>query len=166
MYERYFYLRQKYETFCLVPLFLLKLEYSSEILNFSNETYEPGARAARLSAAIKRYKTSQMILFVLNMSEKENLDITPVLAKKFCFEFFKRKGSQAIMVKLFGEAGRINRSDSNDRKLIESIVKKHRKEADKFWLSTLDDIALVKMGYQKDIKERNEKQAYDKANVR
>ena len=109
----------------------LKQDFMDEIKRYSNNYYDFHQRAARLGAAVKRYKTSEAIKFIINIAMDENLDITPTLAKKLMFELFERKGSQKEIVSLFGQAGRTTKSTTNDKKTIERIVITYKQNADK-----------------------------------
>ncbi|WP_318440580.1 hypothetical protein [Photobacterium leiognathi] len=127
----------------------LKLDFKEEIIKFSENNYTYHQRAARLSAAVKRYKTSEALNFVINIAISENLDITPLVAKKLMFKLFARKGSQKTLVSLFGQDGRIKKSTTNDTVTIENIVAKYKKDADKLiGINTLF-IEQVKTEYKK-----------------
>jgi hypothetical protein len=60
-------------------------------------------RAARLSAAVKRYKTYRMLSFIFEIAESVDLDFTPLVVKRLCTALFGRSGSQNIIVATFGQ---------------------------------------------------------------
>ena len=43
----------------------LEKDYLSEVAGYSDDRWEAPQRAARLAAAVKRYKTSEMLRFIL-----------------------------------------------------------------------------------------------------
>ncbi|HCB2859817.1 hypothetical protein [Klebsiella aerogenes] len=53
------------------PIERLEADYQYEIRKFSNESWEAPQRAARLSAAVKNYKTSQMLSFINKANDKD-----------------------------------------------------------------------------------------------
>lgn len=129
-------------------LVLLQNAYHFEILNYSDEKWEAPKRAARLSAAVKNYKTSQMLLFIITIGIEDGLDLTPLVVKRLCHNLFGRKGSQSLIVKVFGEKNRIKRSVHSDPEEIELITEKYRRAASHYWSSTLSDIEKVKLKYK------------------
>lgn len=129
-------------------LVLLQNAYHFEILDYSDEEWDAPRRAARLSAAVKNYKTSQMLLFIMSIGVEEGLDLTPLVVKRLCHNLFGRKGSQSLIVKVFGEKNRIKRSVHSDPEEIELITEKYRRAASHYWSSTLSDIEKVKLKYK------------------
>lgn len=129
-------------------LVLLQNAYHFEILNYSDEKWDAPKRAARLSAAVKNYKTSQMLLFIITIGIEDGLDLTPLVVKRLCHNLFGRKGSQSLIVKVFGEKNRIKRSVHSDPEEIELITEKYRRAASHYWSSTLSDIEKVKLKYK------------------
>ena len=127
----------------------LQLDFKEEIIKFSEKNYTYHQRAARLSAAVKRYKTSEALNFVITIAINENLDMTPVVAKKLMFQLFTRKGSQKTLVSLFGQDGRIKKSTTNDTETIKNIVSKYKKDAEKLINTNTLFIEQVKTEYQK-----------------
>ena len=132
----------------IYPLVLLQNAYHFEILDYSDEKWDAPRRAARLSAAVKRYKTSQMVLFILSIGIEDGLDLTPLVVKRLCQNLFGRKGSQSLIVKIFGEKNRINRSVHNDPEMIDAITQKHLGAAKYYWSATLGDIEKTKQKYR------------------
>lgn len=59
----------------------LERDYQTEILRYSDDTREYPQRAARLSAAVKRYKTYQMFCFIFLIASEKNLDFTPLMGQ-------------------------------------------------------------------------------------
>lgn len=129
-------------------LVLLQNAYHFEILDYSDEKWDAPRRAARLSAAVKNYKTSQMLLFIITIGIEDGLDLTPLVVKRLCHNLFGRKGSQSLIVKVFGEKNRIKRSVHSDPEEIELITEKYRRAASHYWSSTLSDIEKVKLKYK------------------
>lgn len=132
----------------IYPLVLLQNAYHFEILDYRDENWDAPRRAARLSAAVKNYKTSQMLLFIMSIGVEEGLDLTPLVVKRLCHNLFGRKGSQSLIVKVFGEKNRIKRSVHSDPEEIELITEKYRRAASHYWSSTLSDIEKVKLKYK------------------
>ncbi len=87
----------------IYPLVLLQQAYQIEMLGYTDEQWDAPRRAARLSAAVKNYKTSQMLLFIISIGVEEGVDLTPLVVKRLCNNLFGRKGSQSLIVKVFGE---------------------------------------------------------------
>ncbi|NLW04390.1 MAG: hypothetical protein GX029_04075 [Pseudomonadaceae bacterium] len=132
----------------IYTLVLLQNAYHFEILDYSDEKWDAPRRAARLSAAVKRYKTSQMVLFILSIGIEDGLDLTPLVVKRLCQNLFGRKGSQSLIVKIFGEKNRINRSADNAPEVIDAITQKHLGAAKYYWSATLRDIEKTKQKYR------------------
>ena len=129
-------------------LVLLQQAYQIEMLGYTDEQWDAPRRAARLSAAVKNYKTSQMLLFIISIGVEEGVDLTPLVVKRLCNNLFGRKGSQSLIVKVFGEKNRIKRSVHSDPEEIELITEKYRRAASHYWSSTLSDIEKVKLKYK------------------
>lgn len=132
----------------IYPLVLLQQAYQIEMLGYTDEQWDAPRRAARLSAAVKNYKTSQMLLFIISIGVEEGVDLTPLVVKRLCNNLFGRKGSQSLIVKVFGEKNRIKRSAHSDPEEIELITKKYQRTASQYWSSTLSDIEEVKLKYK------------------
>mgnify|MGYP003693528327 CR=1 FL=1 len=60
-------------------LVLLQQAYQIEMLGYTDEQWDAPRRAARLSAAVKNYKTSQMLLFIISIGVEEGVDLTPLV---------------------------------------------------------------------------------------
>ncbi len=56
----------------------LESDYQSELLKYRDDTWEAPQRAARLGAAVKRYKTYEMLCFIFSIAEDSGLDFTPL----------------------------------------------------------------------------------------
>ncbi|NHB98546.1 hypothetical protein [Photorhabdus stackebrandtii] len=56
--------------------------YQEEITKYSDDKWEAPQRAARLSATVKNYKTSQMLCFIFDIAFKNELDLTPLVVKR------------------------------------------------------------------------------------
>lgn len=141
-----------FNQYCRYPLERLEADYHNEIVNYQDDTWEAPQRAARLSAAVKNYKTSQMIEFIFDMAINSNLDLTPLVVKRLCASLFQRKGSQSLIVEVFGKKQRVDRSADSNMERINDVAERYRQSAAKYWSETLSDIAKVKIGYQKEIK--------------
>lgn len=142
---------------CRYSLERLEADYHNEIVNYRDDTWEAPQRAARLSAAVKNYKTSQMIEFIFDMAINSNLDLTPLVVKRLCANLFQRQGSQSLIVEVFGKKQRVERSSDSNMERINDIAERYRESADKYWSETLSDIAKAKIGYQKKIKALRKK---------
>lgn len=127
----------------------LKSAYFFEIDAFNASEYDYHKRAARLSAAVKRYKTSEMIKFVLEKNNDDWFDLTPLTVKRLTKALFGRSGSQSIIVGIFGMEGRIQRSADSSRDRINCFVELHQEDADKHWNECLSAINSVKLEYKK-----------------
>lgn len=134
----------------------LMQDFRAEIIAYAGGEWSTPSRAARLSAAVKRFKTSRAIEFVIKIAEIEGLDITPTLAKKLSHMFFGRFGSQKIMVSIFGTAGRMSKSKSNQPELLGKIHKKYKNDAELWQSETDNEIADVKRRYQDMIHQLND----------
>ncbi|HHE6259392.1 TPA: hypothetical protein ACPE31_005006, partial [Escherichia coli] len=99
-----------FNRYCRYSLKRLAADYQEEIDNYQDDVWEAPQRAARLSAAVKNYKTSRMIEFIFYMAIKLNLDLTPLVVKRLCSCLFQRTGSQELIVEIFGKKQRVNRS--------------------------------------------------------
>ncbi|MDK9605897.1 hypothetical protein [Lelliottia wanjuensis] len=141
------------------PIERLEADYQDEIRKFSNNTWDAPQRAARLSAAAKNYKTSQMLSFVLEIGMDHALDLTPLVVKRLCHNLFGRKGSQAIIVDVFGSKQRVHRSIHSSPAFIDEITDQYRRRAERYWMATLADIERVKLGYRKKVNKANDKDA-------
>ncbi|MCT8345535.1 hypothetical protein LG003_22570, partial [Photorhabdus kleinii] len=60
----------------------LASDYQEEITKYSDDKWEAPQRAARLSATVKNYKTSQMLCFIFDIAFKNELDLTPLVVKR------------------------------------------------------------------------------------
>lgn len=52
----------------------LASDYQAELLKYRDDPWEAPQRAAKLSAAVKRYKTYEMLYFVFQIADKAGLD--------------------------------------------------------------------------------------------
>lgn len=137
-----------FKTYFIYPLPLLERVYINEILNYSDKEWEAPQRAARLGAAVKNYKTSQMILFVFQIAVENELDLTPLVVKRLCKSLFGRTGSQKLIVDVFGEKGRVHRSEHSNPETIDAMTRKYQSAAQAYWISTLVNIERVKRKYR------------------
>ncbi|WP_225760178.1 cytoplasmic protein [Leclercia sp. Marseille-Q4284] len=131
----------------------LASDYQAELLNYSNEKWEYPQRAARLSAAVKRYKSFRMLCFIFEIADETELDLTPLIVKRLCNRFFGRSGSQDMIVDIFGQKGRQHRSRDNLPSVIDEVVTRYRLAAHSCQSSMLHDIEQVKKDYQASIKK-------------
>ncbi len=128
-------------------------DFEAEIRKFSIAEYDFPVRAARLSAAVKRFKTSEMIRFLINVAQWElddgiEVELTPSLAKKLCKSFFGRTGSQRIMVAVFGNADRKSRNLDNNPERVAALVEKYDGRAQEAWIEALTKIKQVRKRYR------------------
>ncbi|ECC3818642.1 hypothetical protein AIE71_22735 [Salmonella enterica subsp. enterica] len=152
----------RYETKEAMRLFLggrcytaenLERDYLSEVAAYSDDRWEAPQRAARLAAAVKRYKTSEMLRFIFaTVAYDPDPDLTPLAVKRLCKALFGRTGSQWLIVEIFGEKGRQHRSDDSNPEAVEKIAARYRREAGRHWSATLAEIERVKRTYQAGIK--------------
>lgn len=150
-----------FNQYCRYPLERLEADYHNEIMNYRDDTWEAPQRAARLSAAVKNFKTSQMIEFIFDMAINSNLDLTPLVVKRLCVSLFKRTGSQSLIVDVFGKKKRVARSADSSVERINEVADRYRQSAAKYWSETLADIARAKLGYQKEIRALKKKKVND-----
>jgi hypothetical protein len=105
---------------------------------------------AALSAGVKNYKTSQMLIFILHMTTLEPIDLTPTVVKKLCKGFFGRVGSQNKIVAIFSEPGREHKSRDASEDKIKKILAENKSAAklhrEKFML----DISYMKLKFKKE----------------
>nr|WCS70257.1 YadA [Salmonella enterica subsp. enterica serovar Rissen] len=125
---------------------------------YSDDRWEAPQRAARLAAAVKRYKTSEMLRFIFaTVAHDPDPDLTPLAVKRLCKALFGRTGSQWLIVDIFGEkAAPQQRQQPGVR---EKIAAKYRHEAGRHWSATLAEIERIKRLYQSEIQVSREKQS-------
>ncbi|EOG8283773.1 cytoplasmic protein [Salmonella enterica subsp. enterica serovar Newport] len=126
----------------------LAADYQAELHKYRDDTWEAPQRAARLSAAVKRYKTYEMLYFFFGIADEAGLDYTPLVVKRLCTHLFDRQGSQAIIVDIFGQRGRMHRSHDSDPDLIAAVAEQYRQKAQHHWQTVLQNIARVKQDYR------------------
>lgn len=137
----------------------LARDYQAELQLYSDDSWEYPQRAARLSAAVKRYKTYRMLCFIFEIAESVDLDLTPLIVKRLCMRLFGRSGSQDIIVAVFGQKGRQHRSRDNTPSTLDEIADSYRLAAHSCQASTLSDIESVKRDYQAGIRKGREQAA-------
>ncbi|MDE9429860.1 hypothetical protein [Xenorhabdus bovienii] len=132
----------------------LNADYMAELANYSDTSWEAPQRAARLGAAVKRYKTSEMLCFIFSTVAYEfDPDLTPLTVKRLCNALFGRTGSQWLIVDIFGEKGRQQRSEDSNPDRIEQMAARFRTTAIQHWNVTLAEIERVKRKYQAEVKK-------------
>lgn len=110
----------------------LERDYLAEVARYSDDRWEAPQRAARLAAAVKRYKTSAMLTFIFStVAHDPDPDLTPLAVKRLCKALFGRTGSQGLIVEVFGEKGRQHRSDDSSPESVEKIAARYRHEAER-----------------------------------
>ncbi|HDG9792113.1 TPA: hypothetical protein ACHOYU_005067 [Raoultella planticola] len=130
----------------------LERDYMAELASYSDERWEAPQRAARLAAAVKRYKTSEMLRFIFaTIAYDPDPDLTPLAVKRLCNALFGRTGSQGLIVEIFGEKGRQHRSTDSNPEAVEKMASRYRDAAGEHWSATLAEIARVKRLYQEKI---------------
>ncbi|MBE8127860.1 cytoplasmic protein (plasmid) [Photobacterium damselae subsp. piscicida] len=130
------------------PLKHFRKNYLDEIKNFSVENCDAPQRGARLSALTKNYKTSEMLVFVLQIALDLQLDLTPLVVKRLNNALFGRTGSQCDIVALFGSQGRVHRSKDANPERITFIAEQYKFHANQHWQQCLLDIQAVKSDYK------------------
>jgi len=137
----------------------LKRDYLAEVAGYSDDRWEAPQRAARLAAAVKRYKTSEMLRFIFaTIAYDPDPDLTPLAVKRLCNALFGRTGSQWLIVDIFGEKGRLRRSDDSSPEAVEKMAARYRRDAGLHWSATLAEIERVKRLYQAGIRASREKE--------
>lgn len=136
---------------------LLKREYLGEMYLYNNDHWSAPQRAARISAIVKRYKTSQMIAYVFKIAFEMQLDLTPLTVKRLCKALFNRTGSQDIIVNIFGQKDRCNKSNFSSQAAVDQIVALYSLAARSYWQETLSDIARTKDEYKSQIQAQKQK---------
>ncbi len=135
----------------------LERDYLSELAGYSDERWEAPQRAARLSAAVKRFKTSEMLRFIFaTVAHDPDPDLTPLTVKRLCNALFGRTGSQWLIVEVFGEKGRQHRSDDSHPEAVEKMAARYRHAAGRHWSGTQAEIERVKRTYQAGVKTSRE----------
>ncbi|TKI02149.1 hypothetical protein [Martelella alba] len=71
---------------------------------------------------------------------------------------FGRTGSQWLIVEVFGEKGRQQRSDDSSPEAVEKMAVRYRCEAGRHWSATLAEIERVKRLYQAGIRASREEE--------
>lgn len=131
----------------------LEADYLAELARYSDASWKAPQRAARLGAAVKRYKTSEMLCFIFATVPYEfDPDLTPLTVKRLCNALFGRTGSQWLIVAVFGEKGRQHRSDDSNPERIEQMAARYRRAAQEQWAATLAEIERVKRTYQAQVR--------------
>ncbi|EAY3776350.1 cytoplasmic protein [Salmonella enterica] len=149
----YFYRHHRYTEEDLAS------DYQAELRKYRDDTWEAPQRAARLSAAVKRYKTYEMLCFFFLIADDAGLDYTPLVVKRLCAHLFGRQGTQNIIVDIFGQKERIHRSHDSDPDIIAAVAERFRQQADDHWQTVLKNIGRVKQDYRKN--QNREKGAGD-----
>ncbi|EDE6508942.1 cytoplasmic protein [Salmonella enterica subsp. enterica serovar Enteritidis] len=127
----------------------LASDYQAELRKYRDDNWEAPQRAARLSAAVKRYKTYEMLYFFFQIADEAELDYTPLVVRRLCFHLFDRQGSQNIIVDIFGQKGRMHRSHDSDPEIIAAVAEQYRQQAQHHWQTVLKNIGRVKQDYRK-----------------
>ncbi|MBE1301889.1 MAG: cytoplasmic protein [Alteromonadaceae bacterium] len=148
MTDRIDKVRTRYFNEFAYPQKSFRAEYLAEISNFDIANWDAPKRAARLSAAVKNYKTSEMLVFLLSLPDIEEIDLTPTVVKKLFKNWFNRTGSQKGIVALFGVKGRIKKSENSSEQFIIKYADKHRRSADRHWQKCLNSIDIIKKEYR------------------
>lgn len=137
----------------------LERDYLAEVAGYSDDRWEAPQRAARLAAAVKRYKTSEMLRFIFaTIAYDPDPDLTPLAVKRLCNALFGRTGSQWLIVEVFGEKGRQHRSDDSSPEAVEKMAARYRHDAGIHWAATLAEIERVKRLYQAGIRASREEE--------
>ncbi|HBR6212590.1 TPA: hypothetical protein L9060_005701 [Klebsiella pneumoniae] len=106
-----------------------------------------------MAAAVKRYKTSEMLRFIFaTIAYDPDPDLTPLAVRRLCQALFGRTGSQWLIVEIFGVKGRQHRSDDSTPESVEKMATRYRHAAGLHWAATLAEIERVKRNYQTQVK--------------
>lgn len=89
----------------------------------------PPRRGAALTAATKRYKASEMLHFIHQIHGKEDLDMTPVLAKRLLLGLFGRSVLFDTLVRIYGDKNRSASNKSSDFKRLDELVERYKPDA-------------------------------------
>ncbi|WP_218833333.1 hypothetical protein [Serratia fonticola] len=131
----------------------LEKDYLAEVANYNDDRWEAPQRAARLAAAVKRYKTSEMLRFIFaTIAYDPAPDLTPLTVKRLCNALFGRTGSQWLVVEVFGKKGRQHRSTDSNLEAVEKMTARYRHAAGQHWSATLAEIERVKRLYKAGVK--------------
>ncbi|HAP0150923.1 TPA: hypothetical protein IRP92_005074 [Escherichia coli] len=137
----------------------LERDFLSELSRYSDDRWEAPQRGARLAAAVKRYKTSEMLRFIFaTIAYDPDPDLTPLAVKRLCNALFGRTGSQWLIVELFGDKGRQHRSNDSTPEAVEKMAARYRHAARLHWSATLAEIERVKRLYQERIRASERKE--------
>ncbi|EAB2145830.1 TPA: hypothetical protein ACW2OH_004273 [Salmonella enterica] len=137
----------------------LDRDYLAEVTGYSDDRWKAPHRAARLTAAVKRYKTSEMLRFIFaTVAHDPDPDLNPLAVKRLCNALFGRTGSQWLIVEIFGEKGRLHRSDSSSPEAVAKMAARYRRDAGLHWSATLAEIERVKQLYQTEIRASREEE--------
>ncbi|EMJ2323839.1 hypothetical protein V7L32_004309 [Salmonella enterica] len=137
----------------------LERDYLSEVAGYSDDRWEAPQRAARLAAAVKRYKTSEMLRFIFaTVAHDPDPDLTPLTVRRLCNALFGRTGSQWLIVEVFGEKGRQHRSNDSNPEAVEKMATRYSHAAGRHWSATLAEIERVKRLYQAGVKASRKKE--------
>ncbi len=71
----------------------LERDYLAEVVGYSDDRWEAPQRAARLAAAVKRYKTSEMLRFIFATVARPRSGLNPLTVKRLCNALFGRTGA-------------------------------------------------------------------------
>lgn len=81
----------------------LEKDYLSEVAGYSDDRWEAPQRAARLAAAVKRYKTSEMLRFIFaTIAYDPDPDLTPLAVKRLCQALFGEPVASGLLWKFSG----------------------------------------------------------------
>ncbi|EGR0027839.1 hypothetical protein FT122_23455 [Vibrio alginolyticus] len=104
-------------------------DLESDALEAYHGNPTPPHRGAALTAATKRYKGSEMLHFIHQMHGKEDLDMTPVLAKRLLQGLFGRSVLFDTLVSVYGDKNRSASNKSSDFKRLDELVERYKPEA-------------------------------------
>ncbi|EBP9162698.1 cytoplasmic protein [Salmonella enterica] len=90
-----------------------------------------------------------MLYFLFQIADEAGLDYTPLVVKRLCAHLFDRQGSQAVIVGVFGQKGRMHRSNDSAPDIIAAVSEQYRQQADNHWQNVLKNIERVKQNYRK-----------------
>lgn len=102
-------------------------------------------RGGAITGIIRRYKTSECLLFLLSIHGKEGIDMTPVLAKRLLQGLFGRSVRFDTLVAVYGDNNRSASHKSADFVRLDELVERYKPKADALSIQvTLDTRAAIK----------------------
>jgi hypothetical protein len=105
----------------------------------------PALRGASVAAAKKRLKAEIAILWVMQLSNTLDLDMTPTLAAKIIKGWLSRCVSRELLSNKFGIPGRSAGYKSADIALAEDLIKQYKEPVTKDIEGAMQELNLVRL---------------------